>query len=70
MAAMKGNRKNSCNTLGKLHKRADLIEKKGYVFEVMIECGMDEESKSSTERTLWWKPYNELVMYEIRQKRG
>ncbi len=71
MSGMKGNRtKSHDNTLGKTHERADLTEKKGYVFEVMRECGMDEESKSLSERTLWWKTYNELVIYEIRQKRG
>jgi hypothetical protein len=71
MSGAKGNkRKSTDHTLGKTHERADLTEKKGYVYEVMRECGMDEESKSLSERAIWWKTYNELVIYEIRQKRG
>ena len=63
MSGARGNKRKSTDyTLGKTHERADLTEKKGYVYEVMRECGMDEESKSLTERAMWWKTYNELVI--------
>ena len=56
--------------LGQTHERADLTKVRGYVFEVMNLCGMGDDKKSLSTRTLWWKTYNEYILYEVRQLRG
>ena len=55
---------------GKSHEKADLSKRIGYEYNIMKLVGYDENNRSLTDRSLWWKAYNEHVIEEIRQLRG
>ena len=55
---------------GKSHEKADLTKKHGYEYQIMRLSGYDEDNWSITDRTLWWKTYNDHAIDEVRQLRG
>ena len=55
---------------GKSHEKADLTKRHGYEYNIMKLSGYDEDNRSITGRTLWWKTYNDHIIEEIRQLRG
>ena len=55
---------------GKSHEKADLTKRHGYEYNIMKLSGYDEDNRSITDRTLWWKTYNDHVIEEIQQIRG
>lgn len=55
---------------GMTHEREDLRKDKGYVFEIMKECGITKDHMTLHARALWWKCYNHVSLSEIRQQRG
>ena len=56
--------------IGRTHELADVTQKRGYEYEVMKLCGLEEGKRTLDERCKWWKTYNYYVKYEIGQQRG
>jgi hypothetical protein len=56
--------------LGMSHEHADITKDRGYVFEIMKECGITKDHMTLKDRALWWKCYNHIALNEICQQRG
>ena len=52
---------------GKLNRKGGLTKKGGYKYNIMKLSGYCNETKSLTNRALWWKSYYEYIIQEMRQ---
>ena len=55
---------------GKSNEKKNLSKQIGYEYNIMKLVGYNKNTQSLTDKTLWWKTYNEYVIEEVRQFRG